>query len=354
MRLTSRTGTHENRSLPRHARLNWLWVFAFPSLGCSVVESSVTNSDALDIAEAVLWSDSVRLEENHDVVNVAITLTADGGDHFLVADKREGQVRVYGRRGNLIAHHGTVGDAPGEFRAAGQLVRLPNRDLLAIDMGGRVVVFDSALINVKSTHRTQISPLHMARVLSDSIVLLGGRRAGMDEELHLFDYRRGIVRRSFFSPASHVDRAVRGAFGAARAAATAEWLVLTHTLVDSVFIYSYAGDRLRAISFPNSDFRRFIAPPEAAGRNAAARAEWMREFDLVSGVYVVDSSLIVTYFSTEGSLTRHHAIAFRTDGQKLFEIRDMPRLLGVHGRELIFVHPGSLTPNHWAIGQMKR
>ena len=48
---------------------------------------------------------------------------------------------------------------------------------------------------------------------------------------------------------------------------------------------------------------------------------------------------------------RHHLVGMSRGGRLLFEIRDMPDLLGVDPRtdSLYFVHPEAEAPNRWLV-----
>jgi hypothetical protein len=299
--------------------------------------------------EAVVWETEIRLEESRAVINVGprVVWRADGS--LLIADEQETQFRHYAADGRLITAFGGRGEGPGEFEQGFlHVVPLAAGMSLGIDGGGRFARFDS-LGTLAGTGRLPVVSVMDADAVGDSALVLVGRRTDGDVpgRIHLWHFALERVVASFFELPP-----LRSILAPVSLNAGARGLLITLGLRDTVFVVSPAGERLATLPVPSDYLRRFVEPVGQPPR------DWFQTFSVIrDGFWLADGSMLIQYFdfgpdnnSATFSLVRMHA-----DGRKLFELRDTPMLLAVdaRGERLLFVAPGSLTPNVLRVARLR-
>lgn len=335
---------------------------AIAATGCDRAESRppepppAASTHALE--QVVRWTGTLELEESREVLNVApmVTVLGDGG--FLVADMREAQVRVYGRDGKLRERFGRRGRGPGELEAPISAVELPSGDVAVAEVSGLVSVFEKSERRPLASFRAPALPLYGAQPFGDGRLLVAGRgTAGGTRRdlLHLWEPGTERVRSFFPSPVADDEQGGAGAYGGfAMAARRGGEIAAAFSFTDTVFVFDAQGRRLRSLPIPFADFRlprtdrRARTIPEARALLDAAtpiRDLWW----LADGRFLVQTSRF-----REGE-ERFGLLAMDAGGRRLFELADSPRLLAVDAAgTLVFVTPGSPTPNRWSLARLSR
>jgi len=113
------------------------------ALACEHPSEDPQPAHALAFSDAIQITDTLSLEENSEVVNVNIDVATDNDSGFVVADRAEGQVRMYDRTGRLSWFGGGRGAGPGEFSNLVLARRMPDGSLLCADRNARFTVFDT-------------------------------------------------------------------------------------------------------------------------------------------------------------------------------------------------------------------
>jgi hypothetical protein len=324
------------------------------AVGCAEIEGREASAGALRAHLHI--GREIRLEEPDGVINVEPRVVPDrDGGGFIVADSREGQIRVYSATGELRHHFGSQGKGPGEFGRIAAAGRLPSGLLIAADMGGTVTVFDSVGSKVLRTMRTPLTPLFNLTVVDDGRVALTGRiRGGLRSPLvHILDLREGRLTRSFFrAPAP--PRGFESAYaftGFADVAVRADTAAAVFALSDTVYLYRLLdGALIGKLPMRAHHFRML---DHAMPRNPSPdRFErWIGSFSSTSRVFWSPTGVLVQYFDMVGHEPRWSLVSLARNGDLLFEIPGAPKLLfsGPADSQLVFIKPGSELPNIWSI-----
>jgi hypothetical protein len=326
---------------------------------CSEADAGIVEWPTRGVDEFVQWTGGeVRLEESDAVVNVwpVVRVDADGG--YLVADTRESQARLYDAAGRLRARFGAKGKGPTEFDGMVSLLRLPSHELAVADLSGKLAVFDSAGGVVRRSWQTGLLPLWDAEIVQDSLLLLVGR--GKDRTgplLHLFDPRRGTMIRHWFPDGATRTMARRSALtaGWAEASVRGDTIAVTHSLRDSLYLFSAEGASLRTVPIPFRH-RRPMSRELPRRPDRIATHAWMSSFSLVTNAFWGgDGTWLIQYQDRNGPDIRFRLLAMDEDGRFRFELRDSPQLLTADPARgvLYFVNPESLAPNVWSVAQLK-
>jgi len=310
------------------------------------------------VDDFVRWEGRITLEENARVLNVAPIPHADPRGGFLVADVREGQMRLYDDAGHLHGAFGSKGKGPAEFDGPVAALRIPSGEIAVADLSGKVAVFDSAGARLLRTFQTGLVPLYDAELLSGGCMVLVGRgtdRAG--PLLHLFDPRDGRITRHFFPQPRPRGVSLHGALTASFAEATVrgDTIAVVSALADTVYLFDAGGAALAKLPVP---FRHFRPVPRNApsGAQREKTIAWFSSFSLVSHAFWAgDGSFLVQYQDRDGPEIHWRLLRMARDGRPLFELRDTPQLLTTDpasGR-LWFVDPASPTPNAWSVARLR-
>jgi hypothetical protein len=344
-----------------------LAVFAAALLvGCDRADlgSETKTAGEADVSHSVIeWIRQIELEESDAVINVAPEVSYDPAGGFLIADRREGQLRRYAGDGSLLLHVGRRGGGPDEFGTLTVARRLPSGRLLAADYSGKIAIFTPEGDSLLSTARTEFTHIEDALVLDDSLIVFAawGPGGSQGPRVHWWNLSSQKIERSFFQPMDHVanrDAAVVASW--TRIAARADTLAVINATIDSVYFYTLDGTALRAQQIPSSFFRpaSAVESPKKVITDPRRRAEWLASFDMIGDVHwLADGRLLVGYMSVDPSEALKqvwHLLGMSSAGERLFEVREVPRLLAVdtHSGELVFFTPETLEPNRWSIGKL--
>ena len=124
--------------------------------------------------------------------------------------------------------------------------------------------------------------------------------------------------------------------------------------------------RLRLLPGPRGRITRPVCHPRAVstlglpcvgvGKIIDAAGEFFHH--LADVHWLPDGELLVPYqnFDADDGTTRHwHLLRMTSDGQRLAEVREVPRLLEVDGRRgaLFFVDPEAEAPNRWLQARLR-
>jgi hypothetical protein len=326
------------------------------------VASEHDGAGALD--GVIRWGRDIRLEENDDVVNVLVRMNLDPRGGFVVADEEENQIRHYDPQGRLRGHKGRKGGGPGEFEYLHRALPLRSGGFLGFDTFYRGALFDSAG-GVTRTFQTPVGPLHDARLVDDTLVLLAGdvpRRGptAPRPRLHLWNVQRGRLVRSFFVPPVHGRAHVLAANTAGFMATDVrhDTIAAAFALTDTVYFFGLDGRPLRKVPIPFRHFRRLSEGGRLPGPNSGvvAAREWLASFSLISHLFWLrDGTLLVQYQDRMGAEPHWRLLRMTADGAPLFEIVGTPYLLEVDRRtdELYFQKPGSPTPDVWTLATLR-
>ncbi len=336
-------------------RLTSLSLIHLVAIGCAGSDASnpwPATEGITTLDDAVVWMREIELDESDAVINVAPAVRVDPLGGFLIADSREVQLRRYNGTGELLRAFGRRGEGPGELRMPTVLVRGPDGNLLGFDFRLRLVVFDSTGATVQRTVRTPFIRVDGAYRWDDSVVAVAGQLAGSTNQflLHLWDVTGDSVRASFFDPVSNDAAPLARSVGWASVTQGTDYVVATYSPTDTLYMLDRSGTTIRRIPIPIDDFRHIAPPP-----NRIATREWRTSFDLVSAVHaMMDGHLLVEWIRPTLDERQWNLVLVTPDGTEVFTLYDTARLLTViNGVELVFVAPGSLTPNRWAIGRLR-
>lgn len=303
--------------------------------------------------------DAFALEETPDVITVAPRVSFDPLGGFLVADSREAQVRRYSLTGKLLSHFGSKGNGPKEFTHLSAALRTPDRNLLAIDMGGKAALFDAGGENLLWSRRLPVSPVHEAALLNDTLVALAGRGlgAGRSSELvHLWNLRTGEPARSFFHVPAH-DPALASAYtlaGSSDIAVKGDTIAAVFALSDTLYLFDASGRPQRQIPIPFEHFRRITNHPPSGATIDAFRA-WGESFSTISQVYWAPSGgFLVEYYDMKGMDPQWRLLHMDAQGRRLSETAS-GRLMAVDpGRkELYLADPAAPTLDRWIVARLR-
>lgn len=333
-------------------RALWMLMMSGALVGCSGAEARQASLSELQLHLRI--GREVRLQEPVGVINVSPRVVPDRDGGFIVADAREGQIRIYSRSGYLEHRFGKHGNGPGEFGRIAAAGRLPSGLLVAADMGGEVTVFDSVGGRVLRTIRTPLAPLYNLTVIDDRRVALTGRVGGVLNSylVHILDLQNGTIVRSFFR-APRPPRGFEAAYaftGFADVAVCRDTAAVVWGLADTVYLFRLDGVPTGKVAMRSEHFR-MLDEPLPTRASPARFVRWTESFSSTSRVFWSGKGFLVEYFDMVGHEPRWSLIHLARDGTVLFEIPDIPKLLTPTPADsgLVFIKPGSELPNIWSI-----
>jgi hypothetical protein len=304
---------------------------------------------------------SQTLEFRDSAASSEIQVFFDRRAGFIVADEGQTQLRAYTNDATPLWSAGRRGPGPGEFVRLRAAVRTSTRDVVAADNAGSLVFFDSAGHYLREKP-TGLGPIYNLLVLSDSTLLIGGRRAGSRSSpllLHIWNLRRDTLVRSFFPVPAHdprFDEAYRFSGWATAAVLQDNSLGVVFPLADTLYRYRTDGTPINKIRLPLQHYRR-LRDPAPANQSPQALVEWRNSYTRLSDIFVApDGSVYIQYFNLKLLEPVWGLARFQLPGRSLhksFEFSDTPRLLGVSPRDssLYFLQPDDLESVTWSVGR---
>jgi hypothetical protein len=186
--------------------------------------------------------------------------------------------------------------------------------------------------------------------------LLAGWITRSSPRLHLWDINRKRLIRSFHEPfrgTPYLEHTVT--LGWNEVDLKGDTIAAIYGASDTVYYFDRAGESLGQVQIPFADFRSPTPITEAARLDEAAGKAWLASFDAVSDVFWLDDRLAIRYHTDAEDGIRWHLHMMTPDGRLVFDVRDIPQLLGsdATSNRLYFVSPGSLTPNEWSTAQIR-
>jgi hypothetical protein len=327
-----------------------LFVGACARDSASVRAADVTTS----IDSVVVWRDRITLSENSEVQNVMPMVSPDHGRGFLVADMREPEVRVYAANGGLKSVYRLASGKRGVVPALVRAIRLPDGSVLVVDITGGATILDSTGTVRRPRQLTGLAPLYDARALPGSAnVLLVGRDTVLTRRnlLHAWSPGRNAIDHSMFeAPRANAQlSAMFRAAGYASVAVVGDSVLAAFDFDPTLRRFHVSGEALGVLPIPTTGFHRIQqagAPPSGKAKGR----KWLETVSRVSDVFwYAGDTVLVQYYDQHGMTLRWRLLGMTTDGRRLFEVRDSPRLLTVMDTapRLIFVDPDYGAPNKW-------
>jgi hypothetical protein len=325
--------------------------------------ASATAEDGLD--QIVRWGRDITLEENDEVVNVIPHMALDPRGGFLVADQAENQIRRYDRNGRLLGHFARKGEGPGEFSVLIGALPLRSGGVLALNAFERGAVFDSAG-RVARTFHLPMESLYEARLLSDTLLLLGGAvpqgtQSPDRPRLHLWNLARGTMVRSFFVPRvrGRAHDLAASTVGIVSMDVRGDTVAAAFAISDTVYFFNLKGEALRKVPIPFRHFRPVSERRRIPGSDddIVAAREWVGTFSFICDVFWLrDGTLLVQYQDRVGTEPHWRLLGMTAQGKPLFEEVDTPYLIRADpGTDVLYFRkPGALTPNVWTQATLRR
>lgn len=316
--------------------------------------TTATGSTAFHRMFAI--TDSILLEERADVVTVSPVLFMDPQGGFLVADRREHQVRVYSGAGALEAVAGGGLHGTDSLRRPHGVDRLSNGDIISTTLApGRLVIVPTREEKAVRFIPVPLTPLRGVRVLDAHHVLLTGKDAPYPTNLlHIWDTQRGEIVRSFFPPPIGLDSIVVSSLGRAHVALRGNRLAVIHELSDTLHVFDRRGNRVSRVRIPVESFVFPVGPPPPSIGSIPEAVAWSDRFTFLSDVFWRDNGAIVVQWSLgSGDSLTWGLVQMDTLGQKMWMLPRTPRLLGLRDGRFFFQDPNPGSPNRLMVAQLR-
>lgn len=313
---------------------------------------AASPAERMDFGEAFEVVGQLVLEETEDAVTVEPFVTTDDSGRFLLAEPREGQVRIYSPDGSLLANLGRSGAGPGELRTPVSARVTPGGDILVADPGlGRLTYFPE---DPEVPPRMTVSPVPTvsdARDLGNGRLLIVGRST--DDEawplLHLWSRTDRQIERSFFPmPSPPEVRATAGSLAWVHTALSGDTILAVFALADTVYRFGMDGSPRGRVPIPLSQPVGIPRIDPTSG--SRERQEALDALTRVFNVFVLGTGdLAIQTARTRGREVSWGLVIMSRDGEGLVELVDAPRLMAVDEDRFFFRDPESLLPNRWLI-----
>lgn len=310
------------------------------------------HTTSATVSPKLVFGEPFTLQETQAALIVKPKVSVDPIGGFLVADVRERQIRRYDASGQLERVIAGGGDGPGEFRHPAAALRLPSQRIVAVDMHGRVAVFDPSGTRLLETQNVPLLPIYSAAVLNDSTLVFAGKKEPGDQTqlVHIWNLNRQSIIRSFAEMPIHPTRmdAAYAFAGSASVAVRQQEVAVSFALSDSIRVFNEHGDLQRSIEIPTTHYRRLIEPmPES--ENPEDLDRWLSTFSATASLYWrTDGALVVQYLDVNKADEYWNVVGVGLDGTRLFEFTRQPRLLTAYpDGKLLFVNPASELQNSW-------
>ncbi len=295
------------------------------------------------------------------VASAELDVYFDPRGGYIVADRGQNEVRAYAEPNNRLWAEGSAGPGPHEYIALGSAVRTANRQVIATDITGKLVVYDS-MGKFQNTAPTGLQPLYSATVLDDNRLLLSGRRPGDPNTplLHIWNIANRTIEKSFFPAPPHAPEftSTYALIGWADAAVRGNTVAAIFPLADTLYLFTANGDSLRKLPIPLEHFRR-LREPGPRNDTPEANREWRNSFTVLSTIHwAADGTLYLPYFRPNDHLTVWGLARLRiTDSgvRGLFDVANAQQFLGASPRspDLFFIAADELESTSWSIGRAK-
>lgn len=328
------------------------------STSCSNYDAVHTASNPFSGYFAVV--DSLELYEDTNVINVSPQVSMDR-NKYLIADPREVRVRIYERDGALNSQFGIKGSGPGEMQMPRTALRHPSGRILVVDLVRGILEFEESGERVIREFRLPVRPYYAASIMSDSLVLVGGRSHerdsfGRTNLMHIWNIDRDVVVQSFFPTPGDVPT-IQAAqnYGYVSWDFMADTIVAAFALTDTLFFFGVDGSELDRKRVP---FQTFIGIEQFNVQELSdprQRISWESQRLFLQGVFVMpNGDLLIQYERPKGTESEWNLLGMTRQGERLFELRDTPKLLATDDQFLYFIHPESIVPNKWIIARYER
>lgn len=296
----------------------------------------------------------ITLEENDEVVIVQPFVTVDDAGRFVLAEPRESQVRVYAPDGRLERIVGRRGEGPGEMMMPTAARMAPDGRVIVGDVGTARVTIYSA--DGEGAPETLASPIAMPsdlRALAEGGYLVVGvdpTRSG-DPLLHVWDGTEDGLRSFFPMPVAEKDRGMALSTAYVHTAMTGDTIWAVFSLNDTIYRFGPDGTDRGRIVVPTA------ASPSLPVMEGERQADFIEALEAVTRVFNLfvldDGTLAVQVARNRGAAVDFGLVLLERDGRGIAEMKEAPRLMGVHGDRFYFQDPASDLPNEWVAARRR-
>lgn len=316
-----------------------------------------------ELPPTVVLTDTLRLEETDDVINVVYNVVADPSGGYLVADAREGQFRRYSLEGRLLWAFGRAGDGPEEFRAPTTVVRESHHRVILVDRQGKIAVYDETADSLVSTARVQLSRVLDSAPGPEGLVWLtaaaGLRGDDQQSYAYLVEPTTGRIAKEMFAPP--VPEEFRretlymnwAAIGADDAGGQLWGTTATR---DTLFMLDQERGRIaERIPIESGLLKPMTKISDEAWADVVKRRRWAEEQTFLTDVFPLSDGRLAVQFQTfRTGLPVWGFMLVDRDGQAVDEVLDTHRLLTVSDGTFVFQDLNVLDGNQWLVGRLQR
>jgi hypothetical protein len=263
---------------------------------------------------------------------------------------------VYTSRGRLAQVFGEGTDRVDSIKSPGRARRLPNGDILVVNLQGPITLIPSRLGEASRFIPESLLTVRNAEVLSArEILLVGSDSSPTSATLFRLELPSGRITASLFPPPAHLDRWVTTYMSAVRTSRRGGRIAAVHMLSDTLVFFDPSGTERSRVHIPIDPF---TAPNGALPdlKTTAERYAWLAQFTMVMDVFwLTDDQLIVQWAKGTGiGLEADWGILqMDTTGRVEWAIAPSPVLMAVRGNEFLFRQPGGQAMNRWTVAKRR-
>lgn len=325
--------------------------------GDLVATDPITVVGGQQFNEVFTVHDTLELEEPRGVLTVAPSVSLDSGGGFLVADLAEHQVRVYSPLGKLREVFGEGTDRVDSIRSPGHALRLPNDDILVINLAGPLTILPARHKEPARFIPRSLRTARHAEILNDREVLMVGSDSGpVSATLFRLDLTSGEYSERYFAPPAHLDKWVTTYMSSVRTARRGNRIAAVHMLSDTLVIFDLSGREHKRVHIPIEPFRAPQGPLPEDITTAARRYAWTAQFTPIMELFWIDDDKLIVQWAKaldNGLDTDMGILQMDTEGVRAWAIAPSPKLIAVRGNEFFFQAPRNREPNRWWVAKRR-
>ena len=322
-----------------HFSFKWFVSIVIIFVGFLSLSAGVGLPDkGIRFGDIFLQKDSpITLTQEQSLIGSLRALQVDSQNYFWCLDSKARNIKQYDNNGKFLGAIGKKGQGPGEFVRPLAFCVDDDNLLVGDPQARKLHVFDKSrkferflrIRDCREMHRLDAHTIILGAAVKD--------HGKTGSSLHLFDMRKGDVKKSFYPISENALKNRMIGDGIFFDLDKENNIYSIQEMEYQISKFNSTGNLLKTFASPNSQYK---APPSKPFEDFLQRSKltaWIKSWTHIHGLFVVGNRIIIQMIQFQGEDTYYLLDLYSLDGTSLYQgIKSKYRLLNSDSNEILY------------------